>query len=104
MKPADMPRLYASHACLVLASAFDPWPLVVLEAKAAGCSVIMSDRCGNRFELGARVVRFGDVEGMARAMLDEERGSAPEAAEQPLDFWSCAQWARRTLSFAEEIA
>ena len=104
VKPEDMPALYASHACLVLASAFDPWPLVVLEAKASGCEVIMSDRCGNRFELGARVVRFGDVEGMARAMLDVERGPARAGMEQALDFWSCAQWARRTLSFAEEIA
>ena len=97
---------FSSEAVMVglMAAGLDPWPLVVLEAKAAGCEVIMSDRCGNRFELGAHVVRFGDVDVMARAMLSVERGPACAGAEQPLDFWSCAQWARRTLSFAEEIS
>lgn len=99
---SDLPRVYAEHACLLLASAFDPWPLVALEAKAAGCEVVMSDRCGNRLELEARVVKFGDVEAMAREMLAVERaGRLP--ARQDLGFWNCREWAARTLRICKEM-
>ena len=106
VRPEEMPRVYAEHACLVLASAFDPWPLVVLEAKSAGCEVIMSDRCGNRFELDARVVRFGDVDGMAREMLAVERGvvtTEHTEGSESLGRYDCREWARRTLAFAKEL-
>ena len=113
-QPEEMPGVYASHACLLLASAFDPWPLVALEARAAGCNVIMSDRCGNRFELpGVKVVRFGDVEAMAQEMLSvegrgkKEEGRSPEievdAADDALSQYDCAAWSKRTLRLAEEL-
>lgn len=109
VRPEDMPRVYAAHACLVLASAFDPWPLVVLEAKSAGCDVIMSDRCGNRFEIEARVVRFGDVDGVAREMLAVERGGVTTkntectGSSENLGRYDCREWAVRTLAFAKEL-
>lgn len=98
--PDEMPRIYAEHACLVLASAFDPWPLVVLEAKASGCEVIMSDRCGNRFELPAKVVGYGNVEALANAMKDVEMRYHPHADKINLDEWDCGTWANRTLELA----
>ena len=116
-QPHEMPRIYAEHACLLLASAFDPWPLVALEAKAAGCEVVMSDRCGNRFELpDMRVVRFGDVEAMAQAMMDVEarrkmgeakkekkEGEERDGDEDILQRYDCREWAERTLAFAREL-
>ena len=112
-QPGEMPGIYASHACLLLASEFDPWPLVALEARTADCDVIMSDRCGNRFELpGVKVVRFGDVEAMAHEMLllegrrkkEEGRGSAEDcAADKALAQYDCAAWASRTLRLAEDL-
>ena len=113
IQPDEMPRIYAEHACLLLASAFDPWPLVALEALTAGCEVVMSDRCGNRFELtDARVVRFGDVEAMAREMLllegrrkkEEGSGLAEDgAADEALAQYECEAWASRTLRLAEGL-
>ena len=105
-QPDEMPAVYASHACLLLASAFDPWPLVALEARTAGCDVIMSDRCGNRFELpGVDVVKYGDVEAMARAMREEEgRRAVGRGEEGALKKYDCAEWAKRTLRLASEIA
>ena len=109
VQPDEMPRIYAEHACLLLASAFDPWPLVALEARAAGCDVIMSDRCGNRFELpGVRVVPFGDAEAMARAMKEEEgkgkreqgTGVAGTGVDEVLEKYDCKAWAERTLGLA----
>ena len=95
--PEELTQLYAEHACLVLASAFDPWPLVVLEAKASGCEVIMSDRCGNRFELNAHVVGFGDVEAMARKMLEVEKGCRREVEDEDLSMWTCEAWTERVV-------
>ncbi len=112
VQPEEMPGIYASHACLLLASAFDPWPLVALEARTAGCDVIMSNRCGNRFELpGVYVVRFGNVEAMARAMIDVEakynrhegRSEELQSAVEDLDKYDCATWAKRTLRLANEL-
>jgi len=100
---SEMPRAYARAACLVLASESDAWPLVALEAKAAGCDVIMSDRCGNRFDLAARVVPFGDVDALARMMLEVELGEgAPSGAD--LSFWDSRTWAGRTLALAKEFS
>ena len=104
----DMPGIYAAHACLLLASSFDPWPLVMLEAKAAGLEVVASDRCGNCDELGARKVPYGDVEAFAEAMLEVERsagsaGRAPSPRQEPpggggdLAEYDCPAWARRVL-------
>ncbi len=113
VQPDEMPRIYAEHACLLLASAFDPWPLVALEARAAGCDVVMSDRCGNRFELpGVRVVAYGGAEAMADEMLRVEharksRGDAAscglETACGGIEKYDCREWAGRTLRLANEL-
>ena len=101
-----MPAIYAAHACLLLASAFDPWPLVALEARSSGCEVVMSDRCGNRFELpGVRVVKYGDTKAIAREMLAVERGGGASAAPDPvLRRYNATEWADRTLRIAEGMS
>lgn len=101
VSPGELPRIYARHACLVLASEFDPWPLVALEAKAAGCDVILSDRCGNRLELACQVARYGDVDSLAEMMLREEL-LFPVFPRQNLEMWDSPTWARRTLDLAKE--
>lgn len=97
-----MPQVYAEHACLLLASGFDPWPLVMLEARSAGLEVIASDRCGNCDELRAFKVPYGDVEAMARQMLSVERGERRPAGEDLGDY-DCLSWVRRTLRIAQEV-
>ena len=107
VQPDGLPQIYRSHACLLLASERDAWPLVVLEARASGCEAIVSDRCGNGAELGARQVPFGDVEAMAREMLKVERewtegGRRPSAglANSFAKEYDCEAWARRTMEIA----
>lgn len=103
VRPGDMPALYASKACLLLASSFDPWPLVAVEATAAGCRVIMSDRCGNRFELpSARIVPYGDVDALAGAMLEAESSFPPPPCS--IGEYDCRAWAVRTERFARSLA
>ena len=100
-----LPAVYARAACLVMSSERDAWPLVALEAKSAGCDVILSDRCGNRFDLpDAKVVPFGDVDAMAREMLAVERNFSVQSAAGALEKYDCREWAGRTLCLAEELA
>jgi len=43
----QLPLYYAALDVFVATSVIDPHPLVVSEAMASGCTVILSDRCGN---------------------------------------------------------
>lgn len=69
-------NIYASHDVFVLPSEFDTWGLVVNEAMAAGCAVIVSDGCGCAEDLvlegdpNGFSYRAGDV-GALRACLDQ---------------------------------
>lgn len=101
LAPEEVPAMMKSHRCLLLASAFDPWPLVVLEARSAGCEAIVSDRCGNAAEVGAMVCPFGDTEAMAGMMLEVERGR--RCATGGISAYDCREWAVRTLGIARSM-
>lgn len=51
VQPADQPTVLIDHGAMVLASRFDPWPLVVVEACAAGLPVVCTEACGSSVEL-----------------------------------------------------
>lgn len=101
LQPSALAQKFRERGCLLLASAFDPWPLVVLEAKSAGCAVICSDRCGNADELGAVKFPYGDVEAMADEMLRIER--ARETASVDISRYDAPAWASRTLALAQSV-
>ena len=112
IQPSEIPSLYSSHACLLLASSFDPWPLVLLEAMSAGCPIVASDRCTNRPELGANwiVFRHGDAEGLARALLERDSLTEPRRAEMRREnrriarAYDCSNWADKVLALSREIS
>lgn len=111
-QPHEMPALYAQAGALVLASDFDPWPLVIAESCAAGLPVICTDRCTNHFELicdNGIVVKVGDVAGFAAAMrrlhqmADEARRRMGEGGRERVAPYDCRAWAARTLQMCEEL-
>lgn len=98
IEPGQVPAAMAAHACLVLPSRREPFGMVVLEAIAVGMRTVVSDRVGARLEVPVdRVVRFGDAEALANALLAVERqgggGAAPD-----ISFWDCRSWAERIAS------
>lgn len=103
VQPSDVPNLYRTHACLLLASSFDPWPLVMLEATTAGLTVIASDRCGNVDELGAVKVKYGDADAIAEAMLRVERGECSQSRRALAEQYDCRVWADRVLNICGEL-
>lgn len=109
VQPDEVPQLYASHAALVLASDFEPWGMVVLEAAAAELAVICTDVCGVRHELvkgNGIVVPHGDAEAFARAMLRMEREYASFDRAQGAALaaeYDCNRWADRVQAIATSI-
>ncbi|MCS4191747.1 glycosyltransferase involved in cell wall biosynthesis [Salinibacter ruber] len=55
VQPGDMREVWKQSGAFVLPSRFDPWPLALVEAAAAGLPVVCSDACGSAVE----VVRHG---------------------------------------------
>jgi glycosyltransferase involved in cell wall biosynthesis len=73
VQPAAMAKVFATHGAFVLASDYDPWPLVIAEAVAAGLPVVCTSACGSSVELvrsyfNGRVVGPGDEAGLAEAL------------------------------------
>lgn len=51
VQPKDQPTQLLRAGAFVLASRFDPWPLVVVESCAAGLPVVCTNACGSSVEL-----------------------------------------------------
>lgn len=51
VQPADQPAVLVRSGVFVLASRFDPWPLVIVESCAAGLPVVCTEACGSAVEL-----------------------------------------------------
>lgn len=85
---SDVPHILSQSDLFVLSSRSEGHPLVLLEAMAAGCAVVAT-RCGGAEDtvvdgVSGRLVDVGNVDGMARAIIDlandKERRSAMGAA------------------------
>lgn len=113
VQPGEMPALFARHGCFVIASDYDPWPLVVAESLASGMPVVCTDACGSHVELvrpgvNGRVVPTGDVVGLAEGM-EWIHGSAADlpamephcrAAAEPC---AAAAWADRFQALCRRL-
>lgn len=51
VQPANLPEVMAASGAFVLPSRFDPWPLALVEAAAAGLPIVCTDACGSGVEL-----------------------------------------------------
>jgi glycosyltransferase involved in cell wall biosynthesis len=51
VQPAQMIDVLREHGAFVLASNYDPWPLVIVEAAAAGLPVVCTEACGSAVEV-----------------------------------------------------
>ena len=106
MQPDELPQIYARAGAFVIASVWDPWPLVILESCAAGLPVICTENCWDRYELireNGIVVKARDPKSLAAAMarvpeLDGEKGRILAAE------YSTSRWADRVISLVWELA
>lgn len=105
LQPPDLLPVLASSGVFVIASTFDPWPLVIVEASAAGLPVIGSEACGSAVEVirphyNGLIVPDGDAAAMAAAMAHMHRSADElplmgERGQQLAAPYSAETWAKR---------
>jgi len=111
VQPADLPEWYASCDVLVFPTHGDPNGLVVEEALAAGCPVIVSDAAGDiKARVPAsvgRVFPVGDAVALARAMEELAEPSVREPLARSAPGWVAwkndERYARDLACFARDL-
>ena len=107
VQPSEMLKILSSAGAFVMPSWYDPWPLAVVEACAAGLPIIASNACGSAVECvrsGVSGYTFpaGDVAWLRSRLeaLHMNRARLPEMGEQSLWLsrpYSSENWARKWL-------
>jgi glycosyltransferase involved in cell wall biosynthesis len=100
----ELPSIYAFAGCFVLASAREPWGLVVNEAMASGLPVIVSSRCGCVDDLvddgsNGFIIDSSSAPSIAQALVrmsklsGEERARMGERSQRIISDYSPDRWA-----------
>jgi glycosyltransferase involved in cell wall biosynthesis len=74
VQPTDMIAVWQQAGAFLLPSRFDPWPIALVEASAAGLPVVCTDVCGSSVEVirpgyNGIIVPQENPEALARALL-----------------------------------
>lgn len=74
LQPAEMSKVWQSAGAFILPSRFDPWPLALVEAAAAGLPIITTDACGSAVEVlrpwyNGLIVPKEEPKALAKALL-----------------------------------
>jgi glycosyltransferase involved in cell wall biosynthesis len=74
LQPHEMPAVWRSAGAFLLPSRFDPWPLALVEAAAAGLPIVCTNACGSAVEVvrsgyNGWVIPENDAQALAQAML-----------------------------------
>lgn len=51
VQPTDMPTIWQNAGAFIMPSRFDPWPLAIVEAAAAGLPIVCTEVCGSSVEV-----------------------------------------------------
>ena len=113
VQPADMPAAMVRHGVFVLPSRFDPWPLVIVEASAAGLPVVCTEACGSAVELVRShytgwLAATGDAADLARGLIlaHESYSQLPvmgRRAQHLAEAYSAQAWADRWEQMCREL-
>jgi glycosyltransferase involved in cell wall biosynthesis len=114
VQPKDQPGIWSSHGAFVLASRFDPWPLVVVEACAAGLPIVCTESCGSSVELvrslyNGVIVGTENPEALARGLSwihehYDQCAAMGERSRQLAAAYSAQMWAQRITQLSHDLA
>lgn len=113
IQPDRQADVWDGHGAFVLASRFDPWPLVVAEAAAAGLPVVCTEACGSSVELvrglhSGLTCATGDPRALADALrwVHDNQARCPQigrAGQQLAAAYSAELWADRWVRMITEL-
>lgn len=74
VQPTDLPQVLKQAGVLILPSRFDPWPLALVEAAAAGLPILCTDACGSAVEVVRQgyngwITATGSVPALAQTLI-----------------------------------
>lgn len=112
VQPADLGKVFRKSGAFIMPSRFDPWPLSIIEASAAGLPVICTEICGSAVEIvkswyNGFTIPENDAEALAEAMqrIDQLYNELPEfgrRAVQQAAPYSSKVWVRRWQHIIQE--
>ncbi|MDJ0696296.1 glycosyltransferase family 4 protein [Mastigocoleus sp. MO_188.B34] len=113
VQPAQMQDIWQSAGAFILPSRFDPWPLALVEAAAAGLPIICTDVCGSAVEMirpyyNGLMIPSEDPEALAKALLCiqqyyEELPVWGKRSQELATAYGADIWARRWQEMINEI-
>ncbi|HEY5956601.1 MAG TPA: glycosyltransferase family 4 protein [Polyangiaceae bacterium] len=113
VQPQDSLDVFETHGAFVLASRFDPWPLVLVEAAASGLPVVHTEACGSAVECvrdfcTGRGVATDDVRALAAALkwCEDHHDELPmmgRRAQHLAAPYSAQAWSRRWSALFTEL-
>jgi glycosyltransferase involved in cell wall biosynthesis len=114
VQPESMVTNWASAGCLVLPSHFDPWPLIVVEACAAGLPVIVTHASGSQVETvkmyyNGLVINAADIGELTKALLwmhEHHEAELSEMGQRSLlqaQPYSAQLWAKKILALINDL-
>jgi glycosyltransferase involved in cell wall biosynthesis len=113
VQPSDQPAVLQQAGAFVLASRYDPWPLVILESCASGLPVLCTDACGSSVELvrphyNGWIAPPEDPAALAVGMrrVHQSHDRLPEFARAARELarpYSAQVWAQRVVEMAGEL-
>ena len=111
VQPAQIPDVFLSHGVFILPSRYDAWPLVLVEACAAGLPVVCSEACGSAVEVvrphyNGLLCPTGSSSALTDAMrwIHEHHHLLPEWGARAMQLaapYSAECWAERFVAMIE---
>lgn len=113
VQPSEMQDIWRNAGAFLLPSRFDPWPLALVEAAAAGLPVVCTNACGSAVEVvrpwyNGLVVAEGNVTALANALLTLHHHAAalPQwgaRSQQLAAPYAAEVWTRRWMALLQEL-
>ena len=114
LQPGQMLEALAGAGCFVLPSRYDPWPLAIAEACAAGLPVLASAQCGSSVELirdgySGFLLRGSSAERIAASLVEmhmryDDWPAMGERGHELASAFSAERWADTVLRIAGHLA
>jgi glycosyltransferase involved in cell wall biosynthesis len=105
VQPSEMKDIWLNAGAFLLPSRFDPWPLALVEAAAAGLPIICTQVCGSSVEVirsgyNGLVIPANHVQSLCQAMIEihhryDEMSEWGKRGQQLAAPYSASEWAKR---------
>ena len=114
VQPSEMKDIWLHAGAFLLPSRFDPWPLALVEAAAAGLPVICTNVCGSSVEVvrsdyNGIIIPADSVEGLCQALIEihqteTELPTWGQRSQQLAAPYAAHLWARRWCKLLTQTA